>query len=462
MHPTEARHTSAATPVPPLTYAVVSAVRDEIALLGQLASCLGRQTVEPLVWQIVDTGSTDGTPEEAERWAASKPWIRLSRLPAAARARGGQIATAIQVGIAELGLEPDVLVVVDADVSFEPQYFEQLLAGFARDPRLGMASGSRHEEVRGRWRRRHLTGTSVEAQCRAYRWSCLQDVLPLEKHMGWDGIDEIKANVRGWRTAVLHDLAFRHHRRIGGRERSRLAAWWREGEAAHYMGYRPVYAVLRALYHSLSEPAAVGLAASFFTASVRGRPRIEDPGVRAYIRRQQSPLRLPMRAGEALGITRRKRRCELDLLLVADGGGHLFELAGLHDVWRQFSRVWVTPGGGDDASYLDGERIFHAHGPTTRSVTNLIRNAVLAWRLLRKLRPAVVLATGAGLCVPFAWVGRLLGTRVIYVECSGRVGVSLSCRLVAPVANRVYVQWPDVVPLVPGARYAGSIFFSSQ
>jgi glycosyltransferase involved in cell wall biosynthesis len=76
-------------------------VRDEIALLGQLASCLGRQTVEPLVWQIVDTGSTDGTPEEAERWAASKPWIRLSRLPAAARARGGQIATAIQVGIAE-------------------------------------------------------------------------------------------------------------------------------------------------------------------------------------------------------------------------------------------------------------------------------------------------------------------------------------------------------------------------
>ena len=169
-----------------------------------------------------------------------------------------------------------------------------------------------------------------------------------------------------------------------------------------------------------------------------------------------------MRAGEALGITRRRRRRELDLLLVADGGGHLFELAGLRDVWRQFSRAWVTPGGGDDAGYLDGETIFRAHGPTTRSVTNLIRNAVLAWRLVRKLRPAVVLATGAGLCVPFAWVGRLLGARVVYVECSGRIGVSLSCRLVAPVANRIYVQWPDAIPLVPGAHYAGSIFFSPQ
>jgi len=62
--------------------------------------------------------------------------------------------------------------------------------------------------------------------------------------------------------------------------------------------------------------------------------------------------------------------------------------------------------------------------------------------------------------VPFAWVGRLFGARVVYIECSGRIGVSLSCRLVTPVANRLYVQWPEVASSIPKARYAGSVFFS--
>jgi hypothetical protein len=370
------------------------------------------------------------------------------------------IAAAIEAGLGELTVRPDVLVVVDADVSFGPGYFERLLAAFESEPQLGMASGSRYEEVRSRWRQRHVTGTSVEAQCRAYRWDCLQSVLPLEKHMGWDGIDEIKANVRGWRTVVVHDLPFRHHRRIGGRER-RFAAWWREGKAAHFMGYRPSYAVFRSLYRSLTDPTAIALAGGFLVASLRRLPRVEDPDVPAYLRRQQSPIRLPRRAAEAVGLRRRERSHGVGVLLVADSGGHLFELAGLRDVWTHFSRAWVTVGGAD-VGFLDGEKIFFAHGPTTRSIRNLIRNAFFAWRLLRTLRPAVILTTGAGLSVPFSWVGRLLGARVLYVECSGRVGVSLSCRLVAPVAHRVYVQWPDAVPLLPRARYAGSIFFSSQ
>ena len=78
------------------------------------------------------------------------------------------------------------------------------------------------------------------------------------------------------------------------------------------------------------------------------------------------------------------------------------------------------------------------------------------------LRPAVVITTGAALSVPFAWVGRLFGARVVYIECSGRVGISLSCRLIAPVAHRLYVQWPEVAPQVSKARYAGTIFFSRQ
>lgn len=150
------------------------------------------------------------------------------------------------------------------------------------------------------------------------------------------------------------------------------------------------------------------------------------------------------------------------LLLVADPGGHLYELAGLGDVWSRFSRVWVTVRASDVDTLLVGERVLFAHGPTRRSFRNLVRNTILAVRIIRRLRPAVVMTTGSGLSVPFSWVARLSGSRVVYIECSGRVGISISCRLVSPVADRLYVQWPDVAPRISKARYAGSIFLSPQ
>ena len=54
---------------------------------------------------------------------------------------------------------------------------------------------------------------------------------------------------------------------------------------------------------------------------------------------------------------------------------------------------------------------------------------------------------------------RLRGIPVVYVESLARAErPSLSCRLVAPVADRVYVQWPELLSALPRARYAGTVF----
>src|SRR6185437_9301371 len=95
---------------------------------------------------------------------------------------------------------PDVLINVDADISVEPDYFERLLAEFETDHELGIASGGLFELERGVWRQRHLTGSTVVGASRAYRWQCLEQILPFEERVAWDGIDEFKANALGWRT----------------------------------------------------------------------------------------------------------------------------------------------------------------------------------------------------------------------------------------------------------------------
>jgi beta-1,4-N-acetylglucosaminyltransferase len=148
-----------------------------------------------------------------------------------------------------------------------------------------------------------------------------------------------------------------------------------------------------------------------------------------------------------------------EILLVCSTGGHLLQLVALREAWEGFSRVWVTFDKSDARSLLADERVVHAYAPTNRNLKNLLRNLWLAWRVIRALRPRVILTTGAGVAVPFAWVGRLRGASVVYVESITRIEApSLSCRLIAPITARVYVQWPELARAIRGSRYVGSVF----
>jgi UDP-N-acetylglucosamine:LPS N-acetylglucosamine transferase len=149
---------------------------------------------------------------------------------------------------------------------------------------------------------------------------------------------------------------------------------------------------------------------------------------------------------------------ERPLLLVCSCGGHLLQLLALEDAWRPFPHTWVTLDRSDARSLLEGEDVQWAFGPTNRSIKNLFRNLALARRVLRDTRPFAVLTTGAGVAVPFAWLARFYGARVVYVESVTRIErLSLSGRLIHPVASRMYVQWPELAEPVIGARYSGTV-----
>jgi poly-beta-1,6-N-acetyl-D-glucosamine synthase len=284
------------------SYAVVTPARDEAENLPRLADCLATQTVRPTVWNIVDNGSSDGTLEVAERLAATHGWIRVLSLPGTAVAeRGAPIVRALQAGIAALDHAPGIVVNVDADISFEPDYFERLLAKFDADPSLGIASGSGFELRQGTWEQRYVTGSTVWGASRAYRWECLQQLLPLEERVAWDGVDEFKANSGGWRTLAFEELPFRHHRREGERDGSAWRARANQGNAAHFLGYRAWYLVLRALWNARREPAALGMIWGYVAAALRREARNPDLAARAYLRHQQSPRNLRRRALEAAG-----------------------------------------------------------------------------------------------------------------------------------------------------------------
>jgi len=149
-------------------------------------------------------------------------------------------------------------------------------------------------------------------------------------------------------------------------------------------------------------------------------------------------------------------RCEV--LLVATSGGHLQQLLALREAWEGRQHAWVTNDRAGARSLLAGETVVWAHWPTSRNIPNALRNGLLALSVMRRYRPKLVITTGAATAVPFAWVARIFGASIVYVESLTRTRApSLSCRLISPIADRVYVQWPEMVGNVRGAVYRGTV-----
>ena len=290
-----------------LTYAAITPARDEAEGIARLAECLIRQTVRPLAWIVVDDGSTDGTPEVVASFAAQHEWIRLAVSPGTTSREGhlregrgsGRDVIAFNAGVRTLPIRPDIVCKLDADVSFDEDFFESLLSEFEADAQLGIAGGTCHELTAGRWRPQHVTGHHVRGATRAYRWQCLEDVSPLLERLGWDGVDEARAALRGWQTRSL-DKPFFHHRRVGQRDGA-WRAFELQGATSRYMGYRLSYLILRTLHRARRDPAASAMVVGWLKASWRREPTLDDPQVRSYFRSQQSLRKLPYRIAEALG-----------------------------------------------------------------------------------------------------------------------------------------------------------------
>lgn len=285
-----------------MSYAVVTPARNEAESLPRLADSLLTQSLSPSRWVVVENGSTDSTPQTLDALRGTVPFLVAVSLPRdEVRAYAGHVGRALQAAIPHITPLPEIVVSVDADVTFPTDHFERLLERFAGDETLGIASGTCLEEVDGEWKERHVTGDHVWGAARAYRREVIPVVMPLENQMGWDGIDQIKANVAGWTTATFKDIPFFHHRPEGARKGGSFAVRTRQGQAAYYMGYRPSYLVLRAMFATRNDLGALGLVWGYLRSLASQAPRCADPFVRAHLRETQRLRLVGKRLKEALG-----------------------------------------------------------------------------------------------------------------------------------------------------------------
>lgn len=141
-------------------------------------------------------------------------------------------------------------------------------------------------------------------------------------------------------------------------------------------------------------------------------------------------------------------------------GGHLAHMRMLMPVIDQAAdRFWVTFDKEDANTALSGERVYHCFFPTNRNLPNLVRNTVLALRVMSRERPDLVVSSGAAVAVPFFLIGKLIGAKTVYVEVFDRIDTpTLTGRLVHRMTDLFIVQWPEMERVYPGSVNLGPIF----
>jgi UDP-N-acetylglucosamine:LPS N-acetylglucosamine transferase len=148
----------------------------------------------------------------------------------------------------------------------------------------------------------------------------------------------------------------------------------------------------------------------------------------------------------------------MKLALVCCSGGHLTEMELLLPALEGHERFFVTYRSFRTKAMTERERLYLIPFIGMNPL-QMLAAFLRAFLILLRERPDVVLSTGAEIAVPFCWVGKLLGARVVYIESWCRVrSHSGSGPLVYPVADLFLVQWPDVVRCYgPKARYEGGL-----
>jgi len=273
-------------------YVLITPARNEAQFIELTIKSVVAQTVRPIKWVIVSDGSTDGTDDIVRKYAVDHPWIELVRMPERQERHFAGKAHAFNAGRAALAdLEFKVIGNLDADVSFEAEHFEFLVAKFAEDARLGVV-GAPFREKEFQYDYRFSNIENVWGGCQLFRQECLDDIggyLPV-KGGCVDHIAVVSARMKGWKTRTFAEKVCLHHRVMGTAEHSGLAAKFRHGIKDYSVGFHPVWELFRMLYQMKHRPFVVGglaLGSGYAWSMVRRVKRPVSNDLVAFTRHEQ-------------------------------------------------------------------------------------------------------------------------------------------------------------------------------
>ena len=158
--------------------------------------------------------------------------------------------------------------------------------------------------------------------------------------------------------------------------------------------------------------------------------------------------------GKALGKHAPKGKDKI--ALVTPPGGHLNEIEFLRSLYGNHPHFFVTNSEIVEPPHMRGlvHVITHSHRDWRFFV-----NIQEAFNLLRREKPKVILTTGGGFSVAFAFAGKLLGIPTVYIETAAKVGTpTVTGRFMYWLTRDFFYQWPQVGRHFPKGKCVGLLY----
>jgi glycosyltransferase involved in cell wall biosynthesis len=270
-------------------YVLITPVKNEENNLPEFFRSVLSQTIRPLLWVIVDDGSTDRSSEIIDTQKEKCTWINVIRLPDNGRNRGIHLSSVMTKGFnyateycKKNELEFDYYVSFDADAIYEKTYIEKLLQKFKENPVLGVAGGGDWfvSENKAEFSKKYLPSSGGMM----IRKKCFQEIGGIQISYSIDSIINAKAQLKGWETKRFNEIrAFRTRGMCEGGE-GLWAGYMSNGEGHYFINYNALYAFAKGLTLFLKKPYYIGPAFlwGYFNSLIFRKEQIKDDEIKNY------------------------------------------------------------------------------------------------------------------------------------------------------------------------------------
>jgi glycosyltransferase involved in cell wall biosynthesis len=265
-------------------------VKDEEKILYEVVESIINQTVKPVLWLIIDDGSTDNSPKIIQSYVSKYDWIKSVRLPLHPRDIIFHVSYVYKCGFDFIlkycndnKIEYKFIASIDADTILETEYFEKLLNKFETNENLGIASGGLYHEINGKLELSTKLENFPSGTGRVWSKKCFFDTGGFSLEPSADSISNVKATLRGWDIQRFNEIKM-----VEKRLTSSAEGIWNgykyNGYMAYYLNKNPILVLLSTFQCALRKPYYIGIAFlwGYIVPFIKREEKIKDREIREY------------------------------------------------------------------------------------------------------------------------------------------------------------------------------------
>lgn len=150
----------------------------------------------------------------------------------------------------------------------------------------------------------------------------------------------------------------------------------------------------------------------------------------------------------------------MKILFTCSSGGHLEELMQLRKIINKNESYLLTETNQlHDNLFVKIFKVNQINRKEALFIFHFLRLCIESIKIYRKVKPQVIVSTGALITVPICLIGKLHHCKIIYIESFARIyEPSLTGKIMYKFADVFIVQWSELLAFFPKAKYFGGIF----